>query len=145
MPRITQETEIPFSDRKVRVEVTQLPGRRSVLLLARLGRILGPGLAGVAGKAAGPEAMAPLIGAVLERLTDSEFDALSKELLEGARIMTEGGWAPVLPALNGREFVGEPAAILAILAFALGVNYSSFSHGLGGIVEAWKAGAARST
>lgn len=141
MPKQTQRTSIEFSDRSVEVEITQLPGRRAILLLARLGRMLGPSIGSMAGKEMRPENMGALIGGVLQSLNDADFDAISKELLESARadLAGNGSMVPVLPALNGQYFIGEPAAILAMLAFALKVNFGSFGKGLQSIGAAWQA------
>lgn len=112
--------------------VTQLPPTRSLKLMARLLKIVGPALgqglsAGADLDKADISAFGPAIEKLLLQLDGDTLDAVVKESLATARIDGQ-------EALVGFEvtFHGRLVELLKGVAFALEVNYSDFFGGLVG-------------
>lgn len=119
--------------------VRPLLATRSLKLLARLNRALGPSLAVLAAAQGKVESdsLAEALKLLGEKLTDSELDGIVKEALDGATFaMTGPDGQPMIGVLAGKLetlLQGRPETLLKLLAFALEVNYKGFFPGLKGL------------
>lgn len=137
MAVVQQELEIDG----VKYSVTQLTGWKSVKMLPRLGRALGPAfgklMGGLAqngefsldrkvtfGLVAG--SIGPALVDLFERLTENELEGIARVLLETATFTDESGRTAHLLPVFDIHFQGKPASVLRLLAFAIEVNYGSF-------------------
>jgi hypothetical protein len=121
----TKEVRIKMIGGERRALVSQLPAMRSLRLLTRLGRVVGPSL-GLLFK--GDDAqLGEAISALFARLDENEVEHLVSELLfeSGARIEVGGQLAEV-KSVFASEFAGDLGAVGALVLEALKVNYSSF-------------------
>ncbi len=104
--------------------VTQLPAFRGLKMLSRLTRTIGPALAKLADVEDGEVGVAALgdaVGALCEKLTDAEIEGVTRELLYNATVDEQ----PLLPQFD-QHFAGKPELALAVLAFAVEVNFGGF-------------------
>jgi hypothetical protein len=102
--------------------VTQFAAMRSMKMLARLGKILGP-------LAADPDNAAR---ALFTNLGEEDFERLLRDLFDGVMLEWEGKQIPLMPVFD-RIFQGQPGEVLKLLVFVLQVNYGSFFKGIGGL------------
>lgn len=129
------------------VTVQQLPATRSLLLMHRLGRAVGPAMA----KAIGGNKLAGLKLADLElsgigeavqmlfdRFTEQDLTHTLKELFESATISDGTAQLPFLRTMDDK-FAGKPEALIQAVGFALEVNYGNFIGALLGFVGAHQA------
>ena len=134
-----------------RCMVAQLPVTRALKVLRRLGSTLGPALAKAAGASKGAsislaalnvESLADAVALLFERLTDAELDYLLRELLSTAQVMGEGDkWLPMIDPVSGAAlydgiYAGNIAGLLALLAFAVEVNFGDFFVAIRGSLQA---------
>jgi hypothetical protein len=116
--------------------VDQLPGRKSITFLARLGRIVGPSLGPLVkalkfeGKTVDLtklelEPIGVAIGKLFVDLSETETDAIMRELLQGATYVDGDRIVNVWDTFD-LHFKGRPAAGLKLVAFAMEVNYGNF-------------------
>jgi hypothetical protein len=130
----TIEKTIQLGGQDRKLTVTQLPSMRAVKLLARLGRVAGPGLALLASGDA--SRLGDAVRMLFAELSEAEVEHLIAELLfEGARVEVGGQMVPVKVAFAS-EFAGEMLAIVEALKVALEANYGSFFGGLAGLIPA---------
>jgi hypothetical protein len=120
--------------------VQQLPARKALKTLNRLGKVFGPALAQAA-TAVGSSAkldiaaidVAKLGGAVealFANLEDADLDHFVQTFLESS--LVDG--APLYAQLDV-VFMGKIDGLLKLLAFAVEVNFGNFMRGLGGAVR----------
>lgn len=127
MARATQSQDI---DGTV-FAVTQLPAMRSMRLMHRLAKAVGPAmLKAVGGKAVSLKeldlaSVGDAAQMVFETFSENDFEALIRELLEGATVDHEGRTIPLMPVFD-LVLAGKVGTILKLLKFALEVNYGSF-------------------
>ncbi len=122
--------------------VTQLPAMRSMKLMHKLARALGPAMAKAAGAGTqlGQQDIASFgeaAQAAFDRFSAEDLEALIKELFETATMTLDGNTVPIMPVFND-ALAGKPGTILKALQFALEVNYSDFLGGLLASVGALK-------
>lgn len=122
---------------KVEIEVQQLDGMSAGKLSLRLIRLTGSAMAriGAASEKDAGAAFAGAVGDVVDRLTEQEFEDLTKILLDGAAYSTGKEFVEVLPAA-GDLFRGHVKELFALLKFALEVNFSDFFGDLAGAFKA---------
>lgn len=137
----TKDVEI----RGAQFRITQLPPMRSLKLLNKLGRMLGPSLAhlgnAVGGGAAGDfdilksaidfGEIGAAAGALFERLSDdAAFDATFRELLSGVVVLGAAGVQPLFSGASTATFdavfADHPADAYKLALAALEVNYADF-------------------
>lgn len=118
-------------------EVHQLPARRSLRLIARLGKVLGPVLTRVAGilREGGKvgdlqvEKLAPVLGGLFEALPPAEAESLFEEILASTHVVKGGRPVPLWPVVD-IELQGRTLDLFKVAAFALEVNYADFFDAL---------------
>jgi hypothetical protein len=123
--------------------VTQLPAMRALKLFQRLGKTAGPALAhGLASAATmvndeEPDlsGLAVAVGMLFDRLSESEVEGLTRELLASA---TYDGSSMVMSNFDAL-FQGELPSLFKLLAFALEVNFGNFKDVLTGLVRMGQA------
>lgn len=127
--------------------VQQLPATRSIRLLHRLGKLVGPGFTELAStgnlRSLSGADVSILIMGIVGILKESNEDALMaviKELLVGTVAIP--GPVDVTGPQFETHFQGRLLALFELLAFALEVNYGSF---FGGLALALGQGASAST
>lgn len=121
--------------------VTQLPAMKGLRTLNRIGRVLGPAFAKVAGASGSGNVtdmdlskLGDAVEALFERLTDDELEQLTRELL--AQATCDGKL--LMPQFD-LILAGKVDVILQLLRFAFEVNYGNFFAGLAGMVAAGQA------
>lgn len=128
--RETRELEIGGKTYRV----TQLPAMRSLKLLNRLGRVLGPALGTLAGAATSSSGLSGMDVGKLGEAAELLFDKLSEKELEDIVLQltelvecSDGEKSFVLtkPHID-TLFQGDVGGLLKLVAFALEVNYGSF-------------------
>lgn len=135
--------------------LSQLPARRGLRLFNRLCRIFAPPAAKAFGSAAGEMSLGKLmsggldglsdaLGLLFDKLGENEQEAILRELFEGggARYRTDDGRLQMLWEHFDVAFSGRIADVYLVAAFALRVNFGSFSDALKSAVSAWSAKAA---
>jgi hypothetical protein len=121
----------------VTYEVQQLPARRSMKLLARLGRLVAPlvSVAQGAAKAGGFQkldsaVLAQSIGGLFDALPPDEVEPLLSELFASTCIIEpSGARQPLWPVFDLR-MQGKAFDVLRLAAFAVEVNFSDFFDAL---------------
>jgi hypothetical protein len=108
---------------------TQLPAMRSARLLLKLGKVLGPGLAGLAAGLDDVKALPPAVSALFEQLTPDEFEAVALEVLEPTQIKVKGQASPISREVLDEFFTGHVADLFKLVGLALKANYSDFFGG----------------
>lgn len=134
----TKEVTIKTARGERRATISQLPAMRSLRLLTRLGRVVGPSLAMLFKGDA--EQVGKAVGELFSRLDENEIEHLVKELLfeAGARIEVDGNLLPVKDVFAA-EFAGDLGAVGSLIFAALEVNYRSFFVDLAARIPADKA------
>jgi hypothetical protein len=146
----TRDIEI----RGVSFKVTQLTPMRSLKLLNRLGKVLGPALAragAAVGKGGGLDILqadidfgelGQALAALFSELADdAQFEYLMRNLLSGAVVIGHEGKVQPLFGGDGHGssavfdavFAEHPADAYKLALFALEVNYADFSDAIAGI------------
>lgn len=135
MARATQSQDIDGT----MFAVSQLPAMRSMRLMHRLAKAVGPALLKAAGGKAVSLKELDLSNAgeaaqmLFETFSENDFETLIRELLESATVEHEGRTIPLMPVFDV-VMAGKPGTILKLLKFALEVNYGSFFGGFLGSV-----------
>lgn len=125
-------------------EVQQLPARRALRLVARLGKVVAPLLGSVS--KGGSKALLDLdLGAALadvfEKVTPDEQDALLAELFASTTIVEpSGAKAPFWSVIDTR-MQGKVLDVYLVAAFALEVNFADFFDALSKSSDAPKVAA----
>lgn len=121
----------------VTIRVQQLPAMRSVKLMHRLGRAIGPAmlqaLAGADVKSTKDFANAKInmgaigdaIGSAFDRFSEDDLERLTRELFETATVTDKGKEFPMMSVFDN-VFAGKPGTVLKAIKFALEVNYQDF-------------------
>lgn len=133
--------------RGVTFRVTQLTATRSLKLLNKIGKVLGPSLAHL-GKAVSDgdlrsadidfgevgSALSALFGQLAD---DALFDAILRELLAGAVVVTSEKVQPLFQGASTSTFdavfADHPADAYKLAMFAIEVNYQDFFGAIAGI------------
>src|SRR5258708_2424843 len=119
--------------------VQQLTAMKSLRMLNRLGRIVGPALGKAGGAAQGGfenlnvKDLGDAVGTLFERLSDDELESITRELLSGATVTMSNGQNGLLMPQFDLVLQGRPETILKLLKFALEVNYQNFFRGFAGL------------
>jgi len=132
-------------------ETTQLGSKDGRRLLVRLYKLLGPAaaefLAGLEDKDGGKggaqirnlgdvktDAIADAVTELAARITEDELDHVVDTLAKKTRVSQNGtsGWQPLVEQ-SEMIWAGNYTEMFKWLAFALGVNYSGFTGGLGNL------------
>lgn len=133
MARQTQEKEIDG----FRFSVQQLPGMRSLRLMHKLAKALGPGvlkaLSGAPEGAGGGVSLGNLdlgnladgLSLLFDKFSADDFEAVVRELFETATVTENGNTFPMMQVFDN-TFAGRPDVVLKAVQFALEVNYKSF-------------------
>lgn len=151
MSQDTKEKKIGGYD----VRVTQHPARPAARLLAKVGRVIAPGLSKL-GKLASVkdlkpedvelEDLGPAVAALFEAIDDDQVDALIAEIFKHTIIVLpdEAGQLRAFDLSKGddidRAFTGRLSLMFACLKYALEVNFGSF-FGANGVLAAIAAAA----
>jgi hypothetical protein len=120
--------------------VTQLTATRSLKLLNKVGKVLGPSLAHLGRAVEGGDLRSANVdfgeigsaaGALFERLSDDAlFDAITRELLSGVTVQGKDGMTPLFPGASTATFdavfADHPSDAYRLMLFALEVNYQDF-------------------
>jgi hypothetical protein len=130
MSRAATEKEIEG----VKYTVSPLPPRQALRMLARLGKLAGPAIEQFASAAKGSKGLGDLdvvaagkaLAMVFTNAEPEEFERIVTELLGS---LTRGG-VPVASGALDIEMLGKVDVMLELAAFALRVNYGSFSGAL---------------
>jgi hypothetical protein len=116
--------------------VQQLPATRSLRLLHRLGKVLGPGLTqaaslGSVGSLANADVgvIVSGIAGILQTSAEDEVVGIVRDLL-GTTFVTQNGQMVELAPLMDLHFQGNLLDLFKVVAFALEVNYGDFFGGL---------------
>lgn len=119
----------------VTYRVNKLPAKRSLVLFAKLGKIVGPGLAALV-EAIGlrsedeAESNAVAVKAISKVFADTDpvqFGDLVEEIVELAEIEQDGRYLPV--SMDG-HFSGKMEEMTQVVAFVLREQFSDFFTGL---------------
>lgn len=130
-------------------EVKPLPAGQGIRMLARLGKILGPGVdtavkQGTAGDAFGLDIRGVIsgFGTVAAALDPVEFEAILREFAATTTLIVEGSGKPtVLLQVFDLHFAGRFEVVFEWIAFALEVNFGPLLDALGAIAPARAADA----
>lgn len=108
--------------------VSQLPAMRSVRLLTRLGKVLGPAaselgraLATTKGETPQVEALAPALGALFSQLEPDTVEQLLRELFATTKV----GATDLMPVFD-MKMAGQFNSIWKLAATALEVQFGNF-------------------
>lgn len=123
--------------------ISPLPAMKAFLMLQRLGKVLGPALARVAGAVKGDAVdgagAADALVLLFSGLPPEELETIVRDLLAGSLVLGEGGKAAPLMTggANGKGvfdvvFQGRMGTLFKLLAFAIRVNYRDFFDALSG-------------
>ena len=127
----TEPITLETSEGPREFEVTQFTCMRSVRMMTRLGKMLGPALEKLKGAAAGDQGDAlAAIGDLLQTLEEVAVEKLILDLLE---VVTIDG-TPLRPQLD-MLFAGKLASLFKLAAFVVQVNYSDFFGALGDLAK----------
>lgn len=125
--------------------VQQLPALRASRLLFKLTKAVSPAVMKLAGAGdlrnlmrADTSALSEAASMLFQAFTPEEFDALVREVLEGATITVDGRTVAALPGVD-LELAGKTATLMRGVWFALGVNFGDFFDVLRGLVAAGAA------
>jgi hypothetical protein len=151
--KATQELVLPDGEGRDRTyAVTQLPARRALKMLHKIGRVLVPTIAQALGSASITDfsSMKKMAGLELgdlgkaaetlfDRMPEADFDALVTELVQGVTL--EG--KPLAPVFD-LHFQGRILDVMKLLRFALKVNFADFFPDLAAQVAAVQTAASSS-
>ena len=121
--------EFQGAEGPVFITVNQLNGMKGATLFFKLAKKVLP--AAMSGKLDNGQRMAAMTSAV-ESLTVEEFEAYTKELLNGqivVRIPSQDAVDSDAFSKLGQIFRGQPMEIFKLIMFALEVNFASFLKG----------------
>jgi hypothetical protein len=124
----------------VQFTVQQLPAMRSMKLMHKLAKALGPAMLKAVGSGGSLKELnlgnaGDAAQMLFEKFSADDFEALIRELLETALVTRGGSQIPLMPVFDD-EMCGKPDTVLKLLRFALSVNYQSFWKGLSASVAA---------
>lgn len=110
--------------------VRPLPAGQGLALMARLARMLGPGVAAlVSGEGNG--AIARALSGLLERVDPDALVVIARELAATTEVSQPGGRTPAkLSEVFDVHFAADYMALMEFLRFALEVNFGPFVEGL---------------
>lgn len=112
--------------------VRPLPAGPGLALLARLARMLGPGVAGLL-EGGGGAAIGRALSQLLERVAPEEVVEIARQLAATTEVSQPGGRAPAsLAEVFDVHFAGDYLALVDWLRFALEVNFGPFVAALAG-------------
>lgn len=121
--------------------VTQLPAMRSGKVLMRIGKGLGPAIAGLitavdskGGDFKSADSLASAARDLFTALDGDELERITRDLLDTAQVKINGEIVPVMPQFD-MLFTGHVGSWFSLLWFAFEVNFGSFIGALGGIVR----------
>jgi hypothetical protein len=151
--KTTQEIVITDGEgRNFTYSVTQLPARRALKMLHKIGRVLVPTLAQALGSTSISQLsslkkvaeldlgnLGKAAETLFDRLPEAEFDALVTELMQG--VVVDG--KPLAPLFD-THFQGRILEVLELLRFALKVNFADFFPDLAAQVAAVQTAASSS-
>lgn len=124
--------------------VTKLPPMKSLRMLNRLRRCVGPALGKMLG-AVGGKGLGDMdvsrIGEALEALNlpDQELEDITRELLAATFVTVDGKTGQLLPQMD-MVLLGKVGTLMKVLGFALVVNYGSFWQDLRALAPARATG-----
>lgn len=127
----------------VRYKVAPLPARKGLVVLARLGKILGPAAAKAAGLASLAGA-ALAAGGALEKLDPADLVTLCDELAAGSQVEAVPGSGRFVPLADcfDAHFMADYGALLQWARFAVQVNFGPLLKAPGGGAAPGASGAA---
>lgn len=131
--------------------VTQLTATRSLKLLNKIGKVLGPSLAhlGRAVEDGGGDIRSADVdfgeigsaaAALFEKLSDDAlFDSITRELLAGVTVQSKDGIVPLFAGASTATFdavfADHPTDAYRLMLFALEVNYRDFFGAIAGLKD----------
>lgn len=115
-----------------RYTVKPLPAGQGLALMARLAKMLGPGVAGlVSGEEGG--AIGRALASLLERVQPEEVVEIARQLAATTEVSQPGGKTPAsLVEVFDLHFAADYLTLMDFLRFALEVNFGPFVEGLKG-------------
>lgn len=128
------------------ITVTQLAALRSIKLLHRLGKALGPAMlkAGGAAKSLSDLDLGNLADAAtmaFDKFSEADLEQLIKELFETATIRVGPNEMPFLSVYDN-ELAGKADTLLKAVRFAVAANFPTLWQGLAGSLARLQAPAA---
>lgn len=115
--------------------VRQLPAMKSLRMLNRLTRTIGPALTAL-GATGGLslDSVGEALAKLGDKLSDAEAESIARELLSDATFQPADGspGGELLPRID-LALQGKPETLLKLLAFALEANYGNFFDALRGL------------
>jgi len=140
------------------VRCTQHRARAAAKLLAKVGRVVAPGLSKLGKLAAGGdikdadlEDLSPAVSALFEALTDDQLDRLMGEILAHTTITMpdSSGQMRVFDLSQGvmvdEAFTGRLSLMFAVMKFALEANFGSFFAASGVLAAVARAAESQSS
>jgi hypothetical protein len=117
----------------VTILVTALDGNSGGELGIRLLQMLGPSIIGViaAMELNDMTALTTQAASFFSKIGPTEFKVIRQQLLKGAQVQELGEFADLNDAWIGDRFAGHAGSLMALMAFALKVNYANFFDDLG--------------
>lgn len=113
-----------------RYSVKPLPAGQGLALMARLSKMLGPGVAALVAND-GSGAIGRALAGLLERVSPEEVVEIARQLAATTEVSQAGGKAPAkLDEVFDTFFAGDFLPLLDFLKFALEVNFGPFVEGL---------------
>jgi hypothetical protein len=114
--------------------VTALDGNTAGELGIKLVQLFGPSIVGVVAAMDSNDLskVAEQATVFFAKLTPAEFTSIKRQLLKGAQAKTpDGEFIEVNDQFTGEAFSGEVGSLMALVAFALKLNFANFFEGLG--------------
>lgn len=127
------------------VEVTQLTAMKSLRMFHRLATAVGPAFGELMGALGGrknaldaeldPRALGLAVSKLCMSVSADDLESITRELLETARVHINGQQGRLMDQFE-LLFQGKLPTLFKVLAFALQVNYGSFSVALPALAAA---------
>lgn len=135
--REQKEVEIETSEGTAKVTLTQLPGMQGGKLFVKLTGLLGPGISSLALalKAKDADAAGVAAGLLADRLSDSQFEAVTLQLLKGSRAAVGEDFVDLDKGGIDRLFEGHSSDLFKLVYESLRENYGSFFDKIEGLIR----------
>lgn len=117
----------------VMISITAMDGNSGGELGIKLLQMFGPALLGViaAMEANDMSAVTAQATGLFGKLSPAEFKAIKAQLFKGGQVQELGEFTDLNDAFVGERFAGHIGSLMALVAFALKVNFANFFEDLG--------------
>lgn len=118
---------------EVTISITALDGNSGGLLGIKLLQIFGPSLLGVitAMEVNDLSKVAAQANDFFTKLTPAEFKSIRDQLFRGGQVREMGQFSDLNDAFIAERFAGHTGSLMALIFFALKVNFANFFQDLG--------------